>query len=325
MPDPATNAPCPPRPAWLGFSSRTESATSPVDYRDEPTDHAGVETGVGMNELLSDLVEPGGHKARRSLDQWMARRNRGPSFEDVHAFVIDHSHSVLHGMSVSDVESATIWPTRRGETDPRHALGDLRKGVDCMAEVDNWPTPPWAFNYVFHDLMERMGRMPTWPDVEAHLRGAARNRILEPFALDFGFTSLSAADRVRYCRALRWRLATAYYSFSREVDLIVRLRRLHDLPVRYHILADAQFKIDLWCGRVIVSLLIRNPKYRDSGIGRKRRASDMLDGSAFEALSVELAVPDAFGRPSLVPAAEIASMADLIKSAMSRTEGAGSA
>lgn len=269
-------------------------------------------------EMVRTIVAPGGARAARSLSAWLARAERSPVHRDVHDFVLSHGHGVLERLDVADLEAATVWPT--SEANRRHALGSLRKDEVEMASVENWSTPPWAFSYIFHDAMERLGRVPTWPDVLAFLRGPARDRLLDPFAADFALAGMDAVSRELHCAALRWRVGKAYYSFLREVDLFVRLRREHGLPVRYHLLADAQFKVDLWCGDVLVALLIVNKEFRDGADGRKRRVEDMMDASGFRRLSVELAAPTRWGRPTLCPQGEVTALASAIRGAMGRGE-----
>jgi hypothetical protein len=289
----------------------------PILWRNQ--DNTGHPDTTSFPELVAHIVTPGGPRARRSLDAWLCRRANGPSHKRVHEFVTNHRHTVLGGLTVADVELATVWrsPDNQGALpDPRHALGVMKASTDNIVAIDDWKAPPWAFTFIFHDLMERLGRVPTWPDVEDFVRHDGKANLLEPFAHWCKLSEMDHSDKRRWCTGLRWRLGVAYYSFVREVDTIVRLRRTHDMPIRYHVLADTQFKIDFWCGNVLVALLIRNPKYRDDRMGRKARTADMMDVSSFKTLACELLVPSAYGRPALLSSVQIKDLAAQITRAM---------
>ncbi len=268
--------------------------------------------------MVADIVEPGGSTAADSLAEWLKRRHGvDPGLQEVHDFILSFKERLLYRLQISDLETVTYWPVKRyGPTDPRHALGDMKAADGNIGEVQNFKTP-WTYAYIFHDLMERLGHVPSWPETIAHLRGDGRPHLLDPFERHFDYPKQSNDFKTRYNTALRWRTAVAYYSFIREIDLIVRLRRDHHLPIKFNLLADAQFKIDLWCGRVLIALLISNPKFNKGNQGRKIRAPEMLDITGFESIKIELPKPKTFGLPDLVPPDAILKIAHDIRDLMS--------
>lgn len=264
------------------------------------------------DEMEACFVGRGGPVAARELDLWLSRRHRCSDSQEVHDFVTRHDHGIMLRMNVADVVSATEWNGRWSGDDPenRHALGDLDKRTDVMDVVEDWAMPPWALAFLFNDLMARMGRIPTWQEVRRFISGAARHRMLSRFARLVGWPGLSPEERERHLRALRWRVGKAYYSWLREVDLFVRLHRIHGLPVRMHMIADTVFKTDLWCGSNLVSVLVRNERYRSGDKGRKRRAEDILSGEhGLRMSSIEVACVPRGGKPQLFAPDEVARLA----------------
>lgn len=272
---------------------------------------------VGMGELHADIVGPGGALAARTLADWMDRpRTKGIGYEAVQEFVLGVNHSVLHSMTVSSVEAATRWG--KEDIEGRHALGDVRKH-EQIKEVEDFQTP-WTFNYIGHLLLQRNGRLPTWSEFDAFLRGEGLALYYGPFRETFGIDRMHGRplELRRWERALRWRVGKGYYSFLREADLLTRLRQEFGLPIRYHVLADALFRVDMWCGKVLVAVNIRNEVYKGDGAGRKKEPSDVMDSSGFAFLRLELDTDADFGMAKLVSEAEVARSAAEIAHAAGR-------
>ncbi|GMA16023.1 hypothetical protein E5F05_09250 [Deinococcus metallilatus] len=99
---------------------------------------------------------------------------------------------------------------------------------------------------------------------------------LRPLLEDIGFYMAERPERVRLGRAVQWRLGKFYYSAMRELDIQVRLREDHGLPLRYHLLADVLLRTDFWLGDDLVCVYFANPKYRDREVGRKPPAAAFL-------------------------------------------------
>lgn len=277
---------------------------------------------VGMDQLMRDIVEPGGPRAERTLADWMARpTTMGPAYGPVQEFVLGMDHSVLHSLRVEDVEAATRWSSE--EIAGRHALGDIRK-YEQIAEAEDFATP-WTFNYIGQMWLQRNGRLPTWPEFDGFLRGEGLSLYYGPFRERFGFDAMRnrPIELRRWERALRWRVGKGYYSFIREADLITRLRVEYGLAIRYHVLADALFRVDMWCGRVLIAVNVRNEVYKGSGEGRKKEPEAMFDTSGFALLRLELEAVAEFGQAKLVSPAETARAAAEIVHAAKRLDPDG--
>lgn len=67
-----------------------------------------------------------------------------------------------------------------------------------------------------------------------------------------------------------------YYSAVRELDVQVRLREEHGLPLRYHLLADLLLRTDYWLGDALVCVSFANPKYREQEAGCRPPAAVFL-------------------------------------------------
>ena len=113
---------------------------------------------------------------------------------------------------------------------------------------------------------------------------------------------------------MRWRIGVAYYSFAREVYTIAVLRA-GGLDFRAHPLADALFRVDAWTGRTVLSLYIRNPRFRDGARGRKPRTADILAGAQppFRYEELRLAAGHVFGCVHLPEAGQISAVARRVK------------
>ncbi|WP_152646219.1 hypothetical protein [Streptacidiphilus albus] len=165
-----------------------------------------------------------------------------------------------------------------------HALGTVRKAeAERVVPIRDW-NPPFAFTQVLHHLLEQMGSIPTWPEFVDYIRWSREGR--EMLGNDAGLVLRAAGARVdsagnpRWTApaindALRWRLGNAYYSFLRELHVLVHLRA-RGLDARVHPLADALFRADAWIGRTVLSIYIGNPRYRHEHEGRKQEAQRLL-------------------------------------------------
>lgn len=264
-----------------------------------------------FEEFKAAIVARGGARARESLSDWLARADRNPAYLPVRKWVTGHAHGALFGLGLDEVWAVTRHPDDAIRTG--HALGDLRWRAEYKA-ADNFNTP-WALQYLLHGLMEKLGRLPRWEDFRAFLKGdEARHCHFGPFERRFLADADPATARL-LLEGYRWRVGNAYYSFLREVDLMTRLRLEHGLDVRYHVLADAQFKVDFWVGNVLVAVFIKNPRFREGAAGRKDRVEDLMDVSAFRTLALELEAPTTKGRAALVPPHEVARAAAAIRAA----------
>ncbi|MCO8127269.1 hypothetical protein NHL50_08615 [Acidimicrobiia bacterium EGI L10123] len=92
------------------------------------------------------------------------------------------------------------------------------------------------------------------------------------------------------------RVGNAYYSFLREL-YVVALLRDRGVDARFHPLADALFRVDLWVDRTNVSLFIGNNLFRSSTTGCKDRPELFLADASppFQHESIQLPVQHRFG------------------------------
>jgi hypothetical protein len=270
----------------------------------------GLVDRVLFDDVRCEIIVPGGDRAQRTLDDWLERKNAHPFYVYIQRLVQGIEHEFLMGLDRQAVDRVCRHPDPSIRTD--HAIGDLRP-KDSIREVEDFTTP-YTYSYMLHGMMEHFRILPRWSDFWAYFRGKADWAFYTPFKERF---SLDPSDRDRwmaYHRALHWRVGNGYYSFLREVDLITRLRCDHGLPIRYHILADVLFRVDMWVGNVLVCVYIKNKTYRDQQFGRKKTVADLIDVSKFKVLHVDLEAPLVFGRPSLVPDAEVERLASVIRS-----------
>lgn len=264
---------------------------------------------VGLQDVLREIVQPGGEPAAATLAKWEGRVAKHPMYADIIPFVKGFTHRVLPRLTVAEVERITSHPDASIRTE--HALSNIRQR-ECPKEVDDFDTP-WTYNYMLHDFLERQGRLFRWGEFWSWFKGEAADRYFVPYKEAFGWDKANAAGRVALERALQWRVGRAYYSFLREIDLLTRLREIHGLNVRYHLLADVNFRVDLWVEGTLVLLYLRNSTYRDEFGGRKQKVADLIDLSRFRYLEIGINAPTAFGKPSLVDQASVEAVAAAIK------------
>lgn len=250
-------------------------------------------------------------RARELLRRWQ----EDPGRPQVARTVLAHTTKVLYELEPRHVEAVCAAT--------EHPLGNIRKRVAAGVQpVVDW-RPDFAFTHVMHLALEKLGRLPPFQDF-------ARFCADDPAgAAALGNPARQMKDQV--CRqgyppgqvsaAIRWRIGLAYYSFVRETYTIAVLRGA-GLDVRVHPLADALFRADTWEGRTVLSLYIRNPRFRDGVRGRKPRVVDILSGAQppFRFEELHLAPGHEFGCVHLPEADQIRAVARRL-----RTGGSGRA
>jgi hypothetical protein len=239
-------------------------------------------------------------RARDLLRRWQT----DPARHDVPRIVMRHTTRALYELTPAAVEAACQAS--------EHPLGNIRK-QDAMAvrPVVDW-RPDFAFTHVMHLALESMGHLPTFQEFA---RFCADDSVGRAALGDPARQIRERASRLGYeltqaTHAVRWRIGLAYYSFARELYTISVLRAA-GLDVRAHPLADALFRVDAWVDRTILSLYIRNPRFRDGRAGRKPRTADILIGAEppFRHEELQLATSHAFGCVHLPEAEQIREVA----------------
>lgn len=265
----------------------------------------GTARGTDWAWFMS-FVESGGAPAADRLRKWEETRS-GPEWDPVKAFLRDLRHHHLHELEIEDVVAACgadgrEW--RKGD----HALGDLRPDDGKFSGIANFSTP-FALEYLFHGCLEEKGRIPRWCDITNYLFSRHREKYIEPFYRAYRLDSTAPETRpgAPHMQALQWRVGNAYYSWLREVHLLTVLRRRHGLDVRYHALADAQFKADLIHGDTVIALYVRNDRYRNGAKGRKVTATEANPNRRVLEIAIDLRKD--FGKPWIITDQSIASVA----------------
>lgn len=276
-------------------------ASGPVDVFDPPT------KVMSMSRCLEELIGDGAPKAQEIHQQWLAR----PGYEQVHAFVTSIEHRVLYGLRVEEVERACMTS--------EHSLGDIRKreltAHHLYPEIRDFDTP-FAFIHLYHGMLEDLGRVPLWQEVLPYLIDEVPGRFVGPLREKLRYDTRDRSEQRIIDLGMQWRLGIAYYSFLRELDLFVRLRRTHGVDVRYHLFADAALRTDLWCGETLLSLFISNSTFRSEFGGRKKTVEDIFCDAAkpLRFLEKNLQPRCQRGVVWLVEPEEIAELAQQIKS-----------
>ena len=211
-----------------------------------------------------------------------------------------HESAVVYQLTMDAVQSVC----ERTE----HALGQSRRDVaERVSVVRDWH-PDFAFTHVMHYVLERLGHLYTYQEFREFTKidDGARSMLRDPAvrivheAEQLGFDNDDARS------AVRWRVGNAYYSFLRELHVLVHLRDA-DVDAHLHPLADALFRTDLWVDDVIVSLYIGNAFFRKGAVGRKRTPEEILGDAhpPFRFTAIELPIQRTFGNVHLAKADDL--------------------
>jgi len=254
-----------------------------------------------------EFVERGGPSSRQRLVDWDARRRKmTPGWDGYRKGFEAMSHECLFRLRPSDV----LDVFRKTE----HALAQLRPEHEKFERIESW-SPPVPFMYVFHLLLEEMGRVPMWQDAKAFVLSEARlDLVWRPFLKTYGLTPdmPDVSWENPYFKAIMYRIGKVYYSWLREVHMLTELRCTYGIDARYHFLIDAEWKADVFAGDVLLEIFIVHPKYKDKDDkGRKelcRHANPLANVH-----QVKITPRSVYGRPWLVDASDIKAMARLMK------------
>ncbi|MCX4093955.1 hypothetical protein [Nocardia sp. alder85J] len=245
-----------------------------------------------------------GKLAKSELDWWANR----DGYQHVADRVLAHVTEALYAIRPQNV------PHLRTE----HPLGDIKKvDAERVALIRDW-FPDFAFTHIFHFMLEEENRLYRWQDFYEWCQqdrtvpllwipAKVKNREAQAA----GFTYHEAYE------AMRWRVGNFYYSFLREAHVINELRE-RGLPMRFHPLADALFRVDAWCENILLELYIGNNQYKAGSHGRKTGTQDYFsDQPHFHVVRFEMPVQRTFGNVHLPSPERIDQCASVIRQRLS--------
>lgn len=253
-----------------------------------------MQTRVQTSDVLRRFVRT--EEARRRVDEWTS----APARATVVPAVMAHTSSVVLNVELAEVEEVCRTTT--------HPLAHIDKRVvDSAQSIRDW-TAPFAVTHVLHFVTERTEAIPTWdrfreacatPPFEDMLTNPAKQAIEDSVRLDR--VPLEVAQQ-----AMTWRIGLFYYSFLREQWVHAHLRH-RGIPLRQHPLADALFRIDGWIGDTVLSIYLRNARFRTSTGGRKTTPREHLGhpNPDFTYVDMELTTRPAFGKVHLPPRSQV--------------------
>lgn len=197
--------------------------------------------------------------ASGKLERW--RRDRTKAVVVPH--VMGHVTTVAYRLRTQDVEQVCLTTA--------HALGKVKRAeAESFKAIVDWH-PDFAFTHTLHYALEALGKLPTWQEFINFLRTDEQGRIMlwDP-VVETAWRVCRATGQPfkKVWESVQWRVGNAYYSFLREIYVVVNLRSF-GLDIRLHPLADALFSVDFWCARTICSLWVKNAKFHKGQEGRK--------------------------------------------------------
>lgn len=212
-------------------------------------------------------MDRGGPDALAAYNEWL----NDPSKADVVEFVTKLTHSYLFDIEPEEFDEVR----QRMAASPReHALDGAEKKDET--EESEGLENSWAYVQLFYRYVENKRRVPTWLEWRSWLGSEVPALLVDPLRKKFRWDALPPPEKVALRRSLRWRVGNAYYGMMRELNVLIRLRKM-GVPVKYHVLADALFAVDCWSGDNVVSVFVGNPKMKDGQRqGRKRTPADRL-------------------------------------------------
>ena len=242
---------------------------------------------VSFSDVVDEIVIPGGKVASAKLEEW---RNDHRYAREVVPFVTSFSQDFMFVATRAEFDTvAAIIEADENQ----HAL----KGV---SRADNIPltknlNSSFAFIHLFHRYVQQKRRIPTWLEWREWLRTEAASMFAIPVSRTIRFDRMDKAQKTAVKKGLTWRLGLAYYSCMRELDVMLRLRDLYGLNVRYHVLADALYRVDFWLGTKTVCLFVSNDEMKAAQTGRKPRPGQFLTSPPFSHYEAVLETQHTYG------------------------------
>lgn len=225
-------------------------------------------------------------RASRRLEQW---RSSSSKVAEVVPWVESTVTQIAYQVSSTDMLSVA--------QETQHALGEISKAeAEKVIPIRDWH-PSFAFQHVLHHATESLGYVPTYQRFRRFCRddSKAAAMLLVPArdalsqAVAAGFPAGLARD------AIRWRVGNVYYAYLKELYCLAVLRE-SGLDARYHVLADALFRTDLWVDDLCVSIYVDNRLFKSGfSTGRKPKAEEILGDGPFTFVRLELVTKHEFG------------------------------
>ncbi len=159
---------------------------------------------------------------------------------------------------ILDFEVHALWqsaPERIEQTarTSSHALGNIAASENRAVIRDAYTD--WAMEFLFHDFIETFAYVPTWDDFRDYIVSSRPVDWYRPMRV----IGLSQGLRGEVLdRALQWRLGNAWMSSLRVAHLLVSLRHVYNIPVKYHPLVDVLLRVDGWHGNHLIDLRVPN-------------------------------------------------------------------
>lgn len=263
-------------------------------------------TSTGWDWMLREAAI-GGSDVERVIAEWDKRR--GSLLKDRWPLIMSRMKSFVHSrmytVTLAEIDEVLLKTAKPfGGTD----------GKDGKHGFLHNATTPTPINLVLHSLMERLGRIPFWQDFEAYIRQ-------HPLVLLSSIATYTGLPLEKFLgdwldfyigRALRYRLATAYNSFIRELHLRAALAERHGVFLCHHFLLDAEFKIDFTYADIAIELYLVNENFKDDGdSGRKLRCFDVNPGRDVEVVSFKMRRDgNQYDKPWLIEDSDIERTAD---------------
>jgi len=221
---------------------------------------AAVETDWAWFERF---VKEHGDPGKQRLDFWRRRRSSVEGWPKFEAEFRAMRHKALFRLAVDEVMSVVHGT--------RHSLGNLKKECATIGGIHNF-SPPVPMMYGLHLLLEQKGAVPDWDEALDFWFHQRPELFWKPLGKIHGMEGLTYDQAL--CRwetdAVLWRLGTTYYSWLREIHFLAVMREKYGLDLRYHFLADSEFKADFVADKLLIELYIKNDFYKDGpGKGRK--------------------------------------------------------
>lgn len=222
-------------------------------------------------EWMIDQAAAGGHDVKKSLADWnygrtlkLGAKRWQKLLEEMKGFV----HKRLYTVTPEEVFLAIK------NTEP--PFGGTRGQDQKAGDVSN-ATSAAPFNLMLHKLLETLDRVPTWQDFEAYHKRHP-SVYLQDIAYHAGVdVEILMGDWLAHPvgRAVRYRLATSYNSFIRELHFRAAMEKEHGVFLTHHFLLDALWKIDFLYDKTAIELYLENSTYKGEDGGRKIRCVDL--------------------------------------------------